>query len=68
MELSTRITYKTPQMSAFENFHPVASILSYLLKAPMVPPGAEVVNALFKQRQSIENIFRACLVSSSELV
>eukprot|EP00731_Ephydatia_muelleri_P025424 Em0017g507a len=31
---------------------------SYLLKAPMVPPGTPVVNALFRQRACIENIFR----------
>lgn len=35
----------------WEGFHPVLSILSYLLKAPAVPPGAPVVNALFAQRQ-----------------
>lgn len=29
--------------------HPVLSLLSYLLKAPMVAPGTPVVNALFKQ-------------------
>ena len=37
------------------------SILSYLIKAPLVPPGAPVVNALFKQRSCIENLFRACV-------
>ena len=34
---------------------------SYLLKAPLVPTGTPVVNALFKQRAAIENILRACL-------
>ena len=42
----------------FERFHPVLSLLSYLLKAPMVPSGTPVVNALFRQRACIENIFR----------
>jgi myo-inositol-1-phosphate synthase len=60
-ELSTRITYKTPAMADYETFHPVLSILSYLLKAPMTPPGAPVVNALFKQRSCIENLLRACV-------
>ena len=32
-----------------------------LIKAPLVPPGAPVVNALFKQRACIENLFRACV-------
>lgn len=45
----------------FENFHCVLSLLSYLLKAPMVPPGTPVVNALAAQRQAIVNVFRACL-------
>lgn len=35
----------------FERFHCVLSLLSYLLKAPMVPPGTPVVNALAAQRQ-----------------
>ena len=37
------------------------SVLSYLCKAPLVPAGAPVVNALFKQRACIENLLRACL-------
>lgn len=44
-----------------EKFHPVLSMLSYLLKAPMVPPGTPVINALSAQRQCIVNIFRACV-------
>jgi myo-inositol-1-phosphate synthase len=44
----------------FERFHSVLSVLSYLLKAPLVPAGTPVVNALFAQRMSIINIFRAC--------
>jgi len=60
-ELMTRITYKTDGMSDFEHFHPVLSILSYLLKAPLVPADTPVVNALFKQRACIDNILRACV-------
>eukprot|EP00753_Platysulcus_tardus_P003261 PLAT12337.3.p3 GENE.PLAT12337.3~~PLAT12337.3.p3 ORF type:complete len:417 (+),score=261.21 PLAT12337.3:101-1351(+) len=45
----------------FTGFHPVLSILSYLLKAPLVPPGTPVVNALFQQRACIVNIMRACI-------
>jgi len=47
--------------SEFLSFHPVMSLLSYLLKAPLVPAGTPVVNALFRQRAAIENIFRACV-------
>jgi len=45
----------------FERFHVVLSLLSYLLKAPLVPRGAPVVNALGAQRQCIINVFRACV-------
>merc|ERR1719401_1869919 len=46
---------------AWEHFHPVLSLLSYMLKAPLVPNGAPVVNALFAQRCAIVNLMRACL-------
>lgn len=42
-------------------FHPVAVLLSYLAKAPLVPDGTPVVNALSKQRAMLENTFRACV-------
>lgn len=45
----------------YQTFNSVLSLLSYLLKAPLVPKGTPVVNALFKQRAAIENILRACL-------
>merc|ERR1712100_718635 len=45
-ELISRITYKTGDMEEYERFHPILSVLSYLLKAPLVPSGAPVVNAL----------------------
>ncbi|KAK1869648.1 hypothetical protein I4F81_012118 [Pyropia yezoensis] len=60
-ELSTRITYRTPEMQRHTHFHPVLSLLSYLLKAPIVPDGAPVVNALFKQRACLDNLLRACV-------
>lgn len=60
-ELMSRITYKAEDSNEFETFHPVLSILSYLLKAPLVPPGAPVVNALYRQRACIENFMRACV-------
>jgi len=60
-EMCTRINWKTPKMKEFEPFHSVLSILSYLMKAPLVPEGTPVVNALFRQRACIENIFKACI-------
>merc|ERR1719389_581832 len=60
-EMTSRIQYKTPDMKEWGSLHPIMSVLSYLIKAPLVPPGAPVVNALFKQRGCIENLFRACV-------
>jgi myo-inositol-1-phosphate synthase len=57
----TRITWKRPEDAEFKRFHSVLSILSYLLKAPVVPEGTPVINALSKQRKCMENIFRACV-------
>ncbi|KAJ1902883.1 Myo-inositol-1-phosphate synthase [Coemansia sp. IMI 209127] len=63
-ELMTRVSYRTksdadavePQWLPFNS---VLSILSYMLKAPVVAPGTPVVNALAKQRMAMENILRA---------
>eukprot|EP00475_Leptophrys_vorax_P012726 TRINITY_DN190_c0_g2_i2.p1 TRINITY_DN190_c0_g2~~TRINITY_DN190_c0_g2_i2.p1 ORF type:complete len:519 (+),score=146.60 TRINITY_DN190_c0_g2_i2:249-1805(+) len=60
-ELMERIEYKVGDMAEFERFDSVLSVLSYLLKAPLVPAGTPVVNALFKQRACIENILKACV-------
>ncbi|RKF55311.1 Inositol-3-phosphate synthase [Erysiphe neolycopersici] len=65
-ELMTRIQWKAItkdgiSAEGFQNFHPVLSILSYMLKAPLTPPGTPVVNALAKQRSALVNIFRAVL-------
>lgn len=57
-ELMTRVEYKTNEMTYFASFHSVLSILSFLLKAPIVPNGTPVVNSLAKQRKAIENILR----------
>ena len=60
-ELCERITMKKAGEEKWEAFHPVLSLLSYMLKAPLVPSGAPVVNALFTQRCAIVNVMRACL-------
>ena len=43
----------------FRALHPVAALLSYLTKAPLVRAGAPVVNALAAQRAALENVLRA---------
>lgn len=60
-ELCERISMRKAGAERWEQFHPVLSLLSYMLKAPLVPNGAPVVNALFAQRQAIINVMRACL-------
>eukprot|EP00850_Spirogloea_muscicola_P002745 SM000010S04383 [mRNA] locus=s10:1256937:1259812:+ [translate_table: standard] len=60
-ELCTRIQFKKDGEEELHNFHPVAALLSYLSKAPMVPPGTPVINALAKQRAMLENVLRACV-------
>ncbi|RQM07384.1 hypothetical protein DH86_00003128, partial [Scytalidium sp. 3C] len=65
-EMMTRIQWKAASTDGaatkeYKNFHSVLSILSYMLKAPLTPPGTPVVNALAKQRGALTNIFRACV-------
>ncbi|KAI9759797.1 MAG: Inositol-3-phosphate synthase 1 [Chaenotheca gracillima] len=59
-EMMTRISWKASE-GEYKGFHSVLSILSYMLKAPLTPPGTPVVNALAKQRGALTNIFRACI-------
>merc|ERR1719334_322375 len=61
-ELGERIYFQTAEAEPhgeWAQMKPVLSLLSYLLKAPMVNAGAPVVNALFKQRDAIVNLLRA---------
>ncbi|KAI1171717.1 myo-inositol-1-phosphate synthase [Nemania sp. FL0916] len=61
-EMMTRIQWKLQNGDGqYKDFHSVLSILSYMLKAPLTPPGTPVVNALAKQRAALANIFRACV-------
>lgn len=60
-ELLTRISLREEgRDDDFRAMHPVAALLSYLTKAPLVPEGAPVVNALASQRAALENVLRAC--------
>jgi len=52
---------KEKEKEGFETMHSVLSLLSFLLKAPMVPENSPLVNALNKQRACIENILRAAV-------
>lgn len=62
-ELSSRISIKDHALpnAKYTSCKSVLSLLSYMLKAPLVPRGTQVVNSLFRQRAAIENIMRACI-------
>jgi myo-inositol-1-phosphate synthase len=60
-EIVERMSVKKQGADEYESFHSVLSLLSYLIKAPLVPRGTPVVNALFAQKQCITNIFRAAI-------
>lgn len=60
-EICERIEFRLESEKEFHRFNAALSILSFLCKAPLAPRGTPIVNAFFKQRACIENIFRACI-------
>ncbi|ODN76595.1 hypothetical protein L202_05252 [Cryptococcus amylolentus CBS 6039] len=64
-ELLTRISYRqvsaTEPEAEFQPLYSVLSLLSYMLKAPLVKPGEDVVNSLNRQRNALEQFLKACL-------
>eukprot|EP01080_Neovahlkampfia_damariscottae_P002611 gene2611-3571_t len=60
-ELFERIQWKTDETKEFQSFDSILSVLGYLLKAPLYPKDQKVVNSLFKQRSSLENILKAII-------
>ncbi|KAF7327830.1 Inos-1-P-synth domain-containing protein [Mycena kentingensis (nom. inval.)] len=69
-ELLTRVQYRAADKKDFAPLYPVLSLLSYMLKAPLVKPGTEVVNSLNRQRNALESFLKACigLESNSDLL
>ena len=66
-----RVKYRDASASAeFKPLYPVLSLLSYMLKAPLVKPGTDVVNSLNRQRNALEAFLKACvgLEGSSDLL
>ena len=63
-ELLTRIQYRKAdetEAKEFKPLYPVLSLLSYMLKAPLVKPGTDVVNSLSRQRNALETFLKACI-------
>ncbi|KZT03902.1 Myo-inositol-1-phosphate synthase [Laetiporus sulphureus 93-53] len=70
-ELLTRVRYRDVTAKAeFTPLYPILSLLSYMLKAPLVKPGTDVVNSLNRQRNALEAFLKACigLEGSSDLL
>jgi myo-inositol-1-phosphate synthase len=59
-ELMTRVFWRESG-SEWKRFDSVMSVLSYMLKAPVVPEGVPVVNSLGRQRACLTNLLRAFL-------
>jgi myo-inositol-1-phosphate synthase len=59
-ELFERISYKTEEMTDFKRFNNVLSTLGYLCKAPLTDQDTPLVNSLFRQKASIDNLFKVC--------
>ena len=60
-EASSPAQVKRDDQEDLHAMHPVAVLLSYLTKAPLVPDGTPVINALARQRAMLENVMRACI-------
>lgn len=69
-ELLTRVQYRKEGEKEFSPLYSVLSLLSYMLKAPLVKPGTEVINSLNRQRNALEAFLKACigLEGSSDLL
>ncbi|TFK50913.1 Myo-inositol-1-phosphate synthase [Heliocybe sulcata] len=62
-ELLTRVKYRdvSAGQTEFKPLYPILSLLSYMLKAPLVKPGTDVVNSLSRQRNALEAFLKACI-------
>jgi len=72
-ELLTRVQYRNlseTKDGEFQPLYPVLSLLSFMLKAPLVKPGTDVVNSLSRQRNGLEAFLKACigLEGSSDII
>ncbi|KAH9454734.1 hypothetical protein MJO28_007744 [Puccinia striiformis f. sp. tritici] len=65
-ELLTRVQYRKPsgnstEESDYQKIYPVLSLLSSMLKAPLVKPGTDVINGAARQRAAIDHFLRALI-------
>ncbi|MBW0468764.1 hypothetical protein O181_008479 [Austropuccinia psidii MF-1] len=65
-ELLTRVQYRPLNADAgkeaeFQPIYPVLSLLSSMLKAPLVKPGTDVINGASRQRAAVDHFLRSLL-------
>jgi myo-inositol-1-phosphate synthase len=57
-ELLTRVQVQKEGGESWSSLGPCLSLMSFMLKAPLVPKHAPVINALNKQRRAIESLLK----------
>jgi len=65
-ELLTRVQYRRPNAQStdegdFQSIYCVLSLLSSMLKAPLVKPGTGVINGASRQRAAVDHFLRALI-------
>lgn len=60
-ELFTRVTYAEGKDGQHQSLYSIISLLSYMLKAPLVKPGKAVINGLARQRAALDHTLRALI-------
>jgi len=58
-ELLTRVSWRDSPSEAYQPMDSVAVALSFFMKNPVMPHGLPAVNALWRQRQCLEDLLRA---------
>jgi len=59
-EIFERVQYKVGETDDFQRFNSVLSTLGYLCKAPLTDVDTPLVNSLYRQKEALNNIFKAC--------
>jgi myo-inositol-1-phosphate synthase len=59
-EMFERIEYRESLNGEYHRFNSVLSTLGYLCKAPLTDVDTPLVNSLFRQKEALNNLFKAC--------
>lgn len=66
-EFLTRVEYKSDSDAEYQSLYSILSLLSIVLKAPVVKPGTAVVNGFGAQRNAVTNFLAALSGVSAEM-